>query len=117
MLILANLISIQGDGKIGIATTTPLAKLHVSSTDYGQDIFRVTYAAGATDIINVKSGGYGTGTLTLAPTDGVVCNTTLKMSYNNILGANSSYIQLENGGGGNQSMYFKTVAPSSTLGF
>ena len=103
--------------RLGVVTPTPLAKLHVSSDGFGQDVFRVTYAAGATDIINAKSGGFGTGTLTFAPTDGVVCNSTLKMGHNNILGANSSYIQLENGGGGNQSMYFKTVTPSSTLGF
>lgn len=103
--------------RLGISTAVPLANLHVSSNNYGQDVFRVSYAAGGVDIINAKSGGYGTGTLTLAPTDGVVCNTTLKMSYNKILGANSSYILLENGGGGNQSMYFKTVTASSTLGF
>jgi hypothetical protein len=103
--------------RLGIETATPLAKLHVSSNGFGQDIFRVTYAAGSTDIINAKSGGYGTGTLTFAPTDGVVCNASLKMGFNSILGANSSYILLENGGGGNQSMYFKTITPSSVLGF
>jgi len=103
--------------RLGVITPIPLAKLHVSSDGYGQDIFRVTYAAGGVDIINAKSGGYGTGTLTLAPTDGVVCNATLKMGFNRILSANSSYIELENGGGGNQSMNFKTVTPSSALGF
>jgi len=103
--------------RLGIVTPTPLAKLHVSSDNFGQDVFRVSYAAGGVDIINAKSGGFGTGTLTFAPTDGVVCNATLKMGFSNIIGTNSSYIQVENGGGGNNSMYFKTATASSTLGF
>jgi hypothetical protein len=113
----ANLMQVSGDGRVGISTATPLANLHISSTNFGQDIFRVTYAAGATDIINAKSGGFGTGTLTFAPTDGVVCNATLKMGFNKIVGANSSYIELENPGGGNTSMNFRTASASNGLGF
>jgi hypothetical protein len=113
----ANILSVQGNGRIGVSTTSPLAKLHISSDDFGQDLFRVTYAAGSVDMMNIRSAGFSTGTVTFAPPDGVVCNSTLKMGFNNILGSTTSYIQIENPGGGNQSMNFRTASASANLGF
>jgi len=113
----ANILSVQGNGRIGVSTISPLAKLHISSDDFGQDLFRVTYAAGSVDMMNIRSAGFNTGTVTFAPPDGVVCNSTLKMGFNNILGSTTSYIQIEHPGGGNQSMNFRTASASANLGF
>jgi hypothetical protein len=110
-------------GEIGIGTTTPLARLHVSASS-GNDFFRIT--SGSQNILTIRSGSAvmfsGTGTTPSSGFDvdiqgtGTVHGGTVRIAGNSTAYAFGSVGSIVRSGTGNLEMFNMVMGGTTTTG-